>query len=125
MKRLNIARDFSFDVFEGDIVLEKDRIKAENVRCAGEWLEITLSGSSEFFGEKPMSADIDLFVVGDNFRNKTLIGRIPGVGTIVDMLKAGIKVTKKKDGKPEFKMKSPLRAPSPASCLLPPGATTP
>jgi len=125
MRRLNIARDFSFDVFEGDIVLEKDRIKAENVRCAGEWLEVSLSGSSAFFGEKPMSADIDLFVVGDNLRSKTLIGRIPGVGTIVDMLKAGIKVTKKGDGKPEFKMKSPLRAPSPASCLLPPGTSTP
>ena len=77
VRKVKTPVEIRFDTLDGDVILEKEQIRVDNVTCRGRWLDFELDGRMGFL-DKEISIDGNMAVVPEAIRESRLFRILPG-----------------------------------------------
>ncbi|HOX27564.1 MAG TPA: AsmA-like C-terminal region-containing protein [bacterium] len=104
-RTMKAPKDVTVEKLEGDIILEKEQIRFENVTCVGKWLDLALGAKIGFF-DKELAVDGEISVIPAIVEKNRFFKMLPGAEELSKLIRAGFRMTGKTE-KPKFRFVVP------------------
>jgi hypothetical protein len=94
--------DMWFGILNGDVALEKEQLRFENVVCSGNWMNLNVNGRLGFF-DKELVVRGSVSPATHAIESNRILRLFPGAEGLAKKLKAGFKISGRTD-KPHFRL---------------------